>query len=352
MEIAVMPWAQLKQPITLGPVTFLPAETFLDTAALSDNEKTMLTQYLESFQGRGQTKLPTVCLVNKKSGEFSEAEWDAIVSAAAALVFATVCPVTVAAIKQNQTRHVASSDRFLIHREYLGGEGVVQPKGAVVNFESFSSLVEHKPRYVIDGLSAPLESCIEDLGYLFDQQNDPAANRILRSLYFFARAQTNNPETTEFAKLVYLGTAFEILFDCPKGEKRIHVMKEMEGLWSLNLTTVGVLYNGKTEQRVSPAAWYQEFYKVRNAFVHGETVSTKQLSYPLNGRDWLTHRIIATAVFWAAVSEKTLQLKLASGAIQVSEEEKPFLLGAHNWALKDALAGLGWIQAAAVSATP
>jgi len=95
---------------------------------------------------------------------------------------------------------------------------------------------------------------------------------------------------------------------------------------------------------VSPAAWYQEFYKVRNAFVHGEVVSTKQLSYPLNGRDWLTHRIIATTVFWAAVSEKTLQLKLASGAIQVSDEEMPFLLGAHNWGLKDAFGGLGWIQ--------
>lgn len=350
-----MPWARLKKPIDLGTVKFVPADAFLSAGTFNQDEQDQLSAYFGSFQERGQVVSPiTVCTVNDKTGEFTEAEWELLVGAISALVFATVCPVTVAAVKtNNRTRVPASSDRYLLHRAYLSPDGVIQSKGDITNFEPYASLIEHKPRYIIDGLSAPLESTIEDLGYLFARQSDPAANRILRALFFFARAQTNNPEVTEFAKLIYLGTAFEILFQCQgQREKRIHVMNEMETLWSVNLTTELITYNNQSRQRVSPAAWYQAFYMVRNAYVHGDPVSAQQLSYPLNGRDWLAHRIISSVVFWASVMEMIVRMKCEDQAEPLDDGEKLGLRGAHNWGLRDAFGGLGWLQAAPAAATP
>jgi hypothetical protein len=280
MEISVMPWAQLKKPITLGPVEFSPGSEFLSEGNLSKEDSDLLGRYLSSFYARGQVVEPiTICSVNKRASDFTDDDWELIISAAATLVFATVCPVTVAAVKtDNRSRVPASSDRFLLHRAFLAKEGVVQLKGDMTNLEPYATLVEHKPRYIIDGLMAPQESCVEDLDYLFQRApTETTAKRLLRALFFFARAQTNNPEVTEFAKLVFLGTAFEIIFDCQgKREKRLHVMNEMESLWSLDLTREPVTYSSQSTQRVSPAAWYQSFYMVRNAYVHGSV--EKQVS--------------------------------------------------------------------------
>lgn len=125
MEISVMPWAQLKKAIKLGTVDFIPASEF---NAGSPEENSFVEKYLGSFQSRGQVVVPvTICTVNGKSGGFTEDEWEQLVSAAAALVFATVCPVTIAIVKTNNPSRVpASSDRYLLHREYLAADGVVQ----------------------------------------------------------------------------------------------------------------------------------------------------------------------------------------------------------------------------------
>ncbi len=223
----------------------------------------------------------------------------------------------------------------------------------MLNLEPYSSLVEHKPRYIIDGLSAPLDSAIEEIGFLLERQSDPQASRILRSLFFFARAQTNSPEVTEFAKLAYLAIAFEILFECQgQREKQLHIMNEMERLWSGLLSTEAVVYNNQTRQRVSSAAWYQAFYRARNAYVHGNRVSVQQLQHPLNQRDWLTHRIIASIVFWAAVSDFIVRMKCDDQTEPISDGEKLGLQGVHNWGLRDAFGSLGWLQPATATVTP
>jgi hypothetical protein len=50
------------------------------------------------------------------------------------------------------------------------------------------------------------------------------------------------------------------------------------------------------------AAWFNEFYRLRNAIVHGDVVDIHRLTYPVPCRDWLTHLDVAAMVIWEIVS--------------------------------------------------
>lgn len=338
-----MPWANLRSPVDVGQVNFVPSTEFFGKT-LTDQQKHNVVKYLSTFKFRGNPVTPiAISGYDGKFSGFTKEEWEQILHAASALVFASVCPVTLAAVKNDdQTRVPPSSDRFLLCTAYLQDAGVTQDKGGLVNFEPYETLVENKPSYVIDGLSAPQETALELMDFIFKHQDQElTAKRIFRSVYFFARAQTNSPEMSEFAKLILLGTAFEILFhsQAARGKKK-HVMEEIDSLWTTGLTTTSVKVDGQPKTVSSPAAWYQNFYQTRNKYIHGETVGVSDLSFPVTGRNWLTHRIIASIVYKAAVSELVSNLKIAltTSDQQMGENVSRVL---H---LRDSFDCLGWID--------
>jgi len=67
-------------------------------------------------------------------------------------------------------------------------------------------------------------------------------------------------------------------------------------------------------RKVSAAWWGWDFYKLRNAVVHGDDIPTKDLVYT----DWITHSIVADMTFYSYV----VFLLNESGYID-SELDKP-----------------------------
>jgi len=141
-------------------------------------------------------------------------------------------------------------------------------------------------------IAVPLSTFVHDASVL--------GERLGRALEWFRLAYTGNADTSELSRIVMLATAYEILLD-PDDQKRKGICKEIDRLTAQNgLRTTPVRIGSEQFTLTMPAAWFNEFYKLRNAIVHGDSVQLDTLQYQLAARP-LSHRVVGSLVLWEVV---------------------------------------------------
>jgi hypothetical protein len=296
LTIDYMPWAELKKEFAVGPVSFWPfkakAQEKIADAGLRDH----LTQFLAHFvDDRGK---PIDPLMASTSGD-----WETIRSAVDCLIFVAIAEGVAGAVgANNPTIRPPSADRFDLCARWAqpssdGGMAVVTDK-SLGYWPSGEHRISRPPFAVrgflgaYDGPRAPL---LQSLARMFDSSfPSDVRQRLLRSFEWFRLAHTESTAVSPVMKVVMMATAFEVLLGLGKWRQAKHFRQAIED------EIAGESFvpethpddKGRDETFSRCAWWAYDFYGLRNAIVHGESVEPAKLYY----KDWVTHLDVADVV--------------------------------------------------------
>lgn len=142
---------------------------------------------------------------------------------------------------------------------------------------------------------------------------DEFRNRILRSLEWFRMAHYESDEVSTFSKVVMMATAFEILLDFPPTAKSEFFSDRIDEYIATKSFKLDSRPYKKTSRTLSIAGWWGwDFYKLRNAVVHGSEILPTDLVY----RDWVTHPIVADIVFLRLIIHQLMEKGLLKGKVK------------------------------------
>jgi hypothetical protein len=314
-QVWFMPWAGLNKELTIGPIMF---SSF--SAARSHVPDKTLREHLERYfrcyiDHQGQP-VQSVTIASHGAIDFRELgqqESSEIRAGVDALLFSTICPTTKAAVcGNNNTMGPPSAERYqlLAQNFNLGDDHVAVRAGSVLSGGWKIGEISFPMPWSLGGsFGTPESELVTGFSKIFDSTFPlDVKERLLRSLEWFRFAHVESDEISLLSKVVMMATAFEIILDVPpeasdkSGWIADEVAKRCASQESLMETRKDRKGNDQSRAKVRWWAW--DFYKLRNAIVHGDTVDPKRLRYQAPERDWLTQLIVADLVFWELVTRE------------------------------------------------
>jgi hypothetical protein len=308
-ELRFLPWAELETSFRIGPVVITPWAEARKTVA-SDLQK-YLDLYLSRHIRNDGSAIPHVAVLNLDGADLlADATPDQAAvfrSAVDILIFTTVVPSILANIAtENASPGVPNSERFqLITQRFEGVQPYVSVmSGGTMHVWGIKKIHFCMPWHVGTSLYRHNDSMAKALGSLLTEPQSETRTRLFRALEWFRLAHTGSDETSHLSRAVMLATVFEILLEPrDRREKRLGMTGVINELIALDNLKTGTVTIGKDTVTLNAVAlWFNDFYRLRNAIVHGDTVDLQQLRYPVPGRDWLTHLDVAALVIWEIVS--------------------------------------------------
>lgn len=326
-QVLFMPWAGLGQMYKLGPFSFVP---WSKMERVAPEIKAYLDPYFQRHVDHFGRPVNSINLLIRDGHDFS---CDASLSherpstAVDAMFFAIAGPTVAAAVSDdNDGLAPPTADAFdLIRQNFRAGDSDVMIRsGGSGHLAKISALTIPQPWDLGGKVWFPSDELLEGFGKLFDPSidgEDPETSntrkvrdRIFRSLEWFRLAHKGGEATSDFARIVMMSTAFEILLDFPENLKRQHFIDVVDRrLRQLDSIIVKVRGPNNQERDVCAAAsWAGDFYNLRNKVVHGDNLIPEQLRFDR----WLTHQIVADVVFWQCVKYELFDLGLVGQDIR------------------------------------
>lgn len=314
LQACFMPWASVEKEIKLGPVTFWPFSTQamerVGDKATREHLGKCFRRYID-HQGR---PVSTVTVCSHGTSDFRQltpvevAETRAAVDA---LIFSIICPATkVAVCANNESMGPPGAERYQLFVQNFrpGDDHVAVRAGSALSGGWKISDISFQQPWGLGGVfGLPNSELLGGFSNLFDTAFPvDARERLLRSLEWFRFAHTESDEVSGFSRIVMMATAFEIVLDVPiVQDKSGWIADEVASRCAAVESIQETRNNNKAPQTRPKIGWWAwDFYKLRNAIVHGDIVKPERLRYHAPGRDWLTQLIVADLVFWECVTRQ------------------------------------------------
>jgi hypothetical protein len=301
IAIAYLPWADLREEFTVGPVSFWPfyekAEQKIPDAAVRDD----LERFFGTFVDNVGEPVRTVvaCSIGEIGfRQFSDTEVADIAAAVDCVIFATISTgVENGVCANNNSMAPPSADRLDLSARWVWPthDGLVVKTENSTQFWSHGKYKITRPVSIGGSFCGSYGSLLQGLGSVFgDEFPADVRERLFRSLEWFRFAHTESTAVSWLHKVVMMATGFEILLDFPGAGKRRHFIEQIDSKLHLPNSYTAEIPDGRggTFTVCKAAEWAGSFYKLRNDITHGDPVPRCRLRY----KDWITHLIVADLV--------------------------------------------------------
>ena len=361
IAIAYMPWADIREELAVGPVSFWPFYKKAEEKIPDRQVRIDLSHFFETFVDN--VGKPVRSVVACSCGEigfrrFTCQEWAAIEAAVDCLVFAVIATGTKNGVcADNKSMAPPSADRFDLCCRWVWP---IQ-NGIVVKTENSTNTWTHgeyritQPASVGGLLSGNYKSLLQGLSQVFGNGfPQEIRQRILRCLEWFRYAHTESTAVSWLHKVVMMVTAFEILLQFPDRGQIVYFSQQVNERLRLPESFLAKRTDekGKDYEACLAAWWARDFYRLRSRIVHGDSVEAEDLKY----KDWITHLIVADLVLrelvmrilyqYGCIVEK-LRRRIAEIASRSSDSaevlEAALLPGMFGLNIEDVHRALGWM---------
>jgi UDP-2,3-diacylglucosamine pyrophosphatase LpxH len=322
--ISFLPWAELRESIKLGPITFWPYFEKGNQKKITDPEiKAYLNKLFNLFVDYEGNPIDTItiCFYNH---EFllNDSVLKTIRQAVDVLIFASIVPalkIIVSGGNYSWRSTIPSADNFELY--FLRLPNSAQDDFISFKFGNITSIVKigsskfQRPFVISKALLGQDKELIAGFDKCFvNSFSVDVRERLLRSLEWFRLAHVENARLSELSKIVMMATAFEILLKFPSksNEKKKYFVKYIkEYIVSRNFTKENRKASDENCMCIKTLAewWASDFYNLRNKIVHGDNVSPDDLLHKnkyLKYKGLLTHLDIADLVFLRCMMEELL----------------------------------------------
>jgi hypothetical protein len=306
-QVSLLPWLKLES-IQIGDAIFWK----YDSTAISDvDTKNYLDKYIKCYIDKHLQPVKVIIVASYKDKSYFEPlsaeEYQHLNSARNILCFLCIAEQSrIALANNNYSMGPPSADVFdMVSQNFvLGTEDIAVKSGSMTSGCWTLDKVHFQEPWSTGGFFKNIHShvhlAINKL--LASQQHEDFKNRLLRSMEWFRLAHLENGSISPLFRIVMMATAFEILFDIPNIPEKAGFLADQ-----IDETTVqdGFIQetrtygkkNDKSKIRNLAAWWGWDFYKLRNAIVHGDNVPMNELIYD----DWITQAIVADMMFYSYV---------------------------------------------------
>lgn len=361
LQISFMPWAGLRNSITLGPLTFW---TYSREAGNKINDPTLrgyLDRYLESYVDNKGESVDTVTVCSHGKSDFrilNDSEYQELRNCADALIFSVIASQGRNAVcANNRNFGPPSSDAFeLVTQNFKMDNDYVHVRAGSLTSGGWKigEITFSRPWTMGGSFGRPNEELISAFSKCFSIEfPKDIRERLFRSLEWFRLAHTESEQMSDLSKVVMMATGFEILLKFPKNGKRKYFVEYIESNISSDDFNRGIRtdHKGKDFDMSLAACWAWDFYELRNKIVHGDSVPYSELVF----RDWITHLIVSDLVFWECVKRELFKNKCIGQNVyecaekitkSTAEDEKEAVTEAlARWFLgfKEVHKALGWL---------
>jgi len=347
--VSVIPWAGLQQEIQIGKTIFWPWNGS-EAQVASEKTRDMIQRYVSWFVDHHGKPVTTLAMCSYKGKEFqqlSDDEWSEMRGGRDALVFSVICPVVVQSIGRCSVG-LCSAERFQVLPQELSSEDtkLYVQTGHNLTIGQFSV---HRPLGVE---SAPIAQPNTDLVSAFNKAlaiDFPVGlrTRLFRSLEWFRLAHVAADQVSEFSRIVMLATAFETLLEIPAKErdKSMFFTKEIEKRFRTERSILETREHNKKMHEHSKAAWWAyDFYKLRNAIVHGDDVDPARLRHNTH----ITQKDAADAVLYQIIFQILFRRNCFDSSSYLShllaKDQEDCLLSFEGF--EETQQNLGWMEKA------
>jgi len=320
-QVSFLPWFEIGEPITLGPVNFWPFPKMADQNIKDKDIRTYLERYFRSYVDHRGAPVKGLTLCYHGDPDFrslSDIEYKDIRNAVDACIFSYISTGVKAAVcANNRSMGPPSADVFqLVTQNFrLGSDDIAVRAGSVTHIWRISEIIFPKP-WSTGGVFGSFE---DQLLIAFDGCFSPefpadARERLFRSLEWFRMAHMEAEGVSNLSRAVMMATAFEILLQFPRFGKRKHFVCYTEQ----HIAFDKFFRNTRRTHDLSMAGcWAWDFYEIRSRIVHGDLVPACDLIY----KDWLTHLIVADLVFRECMMRSLWNQRLIGENIRSSAKE-------------------------------
>lgn len=323
-QVSLLPWLELGN-IQIGDAIFWK----YDPSIVSGTDiKDYLNKYVKCYVDKHQKPVKIITIASYKDKNYFEQlsaeEYQYLNFARNILCFLFIAEQSrIALASNNYSMGPPSADVFdMVSQNFVPGtEDIAVKSGSMTSGGWTLDEVHFQEPWSTGGsfknINGHVLSAINKL--LKSKKHENLKNRLLRSTEWFRLAHLENGAISPFFRVVMMATAFEIIFDIPNTRNKAgYFADQIDGSIAQKGFTKETRAYGKggekSKTRSSAAWWGWDFYKLRNAVVHGDDIPMKDLVYT----DWITHSIVADMIFYSYV----VFLLSESGYID-SELDKP-----------------------------
>lgn len=324
MQIWFMPWAGLTSELQLGPITFWPYKTAAKTKISNKSIRDHLDRYFACYVDHKGLSVETITVCSHGVSDFrglTDRESLETRSAVDALIFSIISSgIKNAVCIDNRSMGPPSADRYqlLVQNFQPGSDDISVQAGSLHSGGwKIGAISFPKPWHMGGSSDRPDQELVQGFDKTF-KKGFPSSlrSRLFRSLEWFRYTHTESDEVPTVAKIVMMATAFEIILDVPNVQNKSDwIAKELENKCTdhRSLRQIRKDRKGGKLNRSKLGWWAWDFYKLRNAIVHGDSIKPKLLQYRSIVKDWLSQLIVADLVFWEYVSRELYSRKCIGG---------------------------------------
>jgi hypothetical protein len=357
-----MPWAGLRDELSIGPVDFWPFYTKAEEKIKDKPVKDHLSRFFKCFVDNVGKPVESVVVCSCGAIDFrplSETEARNLRAAVDCYIFASITNGTrMGVCRDNRTLAPPTADRYALYARNFRPEdrGLGIRAGSMLTYYTDMEEVRISQPFAMGGsFGGPDQELLQGLSKVFAPEF-PAdvRERLFRALEWYRLAQTEAEVVSWLSKVVMMATAFEILLEFPRNGKRKHFVEYMEReIRTPEFRTDTRTDNGgKTHTLSLVGCWAWDFYELRSRIVHGDPVAAEEIQY----KGWITHLIVSELVLLECVKRllyrhgcigDVLRRGAAEWAKDSTESveaiEKEMLSGMLGLDLDGVQEALGWI---------
>lgn len=285
VDLWFMPWLNLSHEVTVGRVRFVPAETIIQSSddIQLKNHITRVLNCCVNEIGEPVTGV-AVCRIGDRPGfpELSQDDMIEIRRAKDALCFAAILQSSCSMICKGDYGIYSSAQcfDFIRHKASTGsGNFTLHGSNAIAVNCSYKNYRQNRP-FGLSGM-APVStnSIMNALSKLLISTETSLKDRVFRSLEWARLAHDDTGRVSDTSKIVMMATAFEILlYIGKKKKKKAPLMVELDRLCRSNISECRIDTIDDEDCEFSLMAWWiRDFYKLRNAIVHGDSIDEQEL---------------------------------------------------------------------------
>ena len=361
IAIDYMPWADLKEELTVGPVSFWPFHSKAEEKIPDPEVRTDLARFFEAFVDNADRPIGSIVACSCGPVEFrafTDEELNSIRAAADCLVFATITSGTKNAVcADNNSMVPPSADRFDLCARWIWpmqGGLVVGTERSLHGWGQGKCRI--RPPISVGGqFVGQYEPLLEGLGRAFDHAFPrDVRERLFRSLEWFWFAHTESTAVSWIHKVMMMTTAFEILLEFPERGQTVYFAEQVDRSLRLPDSNLSKRSDGKgNKYEACLAAWWaKDFYDLRSRIAHGSRVTAADLKY----KDWMDQLVVADLVLMDLVKRLLYEhhclgdpLRECSAAAAIEfggtqdEAEKAWLPTLLGLDLRGVHEALGWV---------
>jgi len=319
-QVTFLPWANIGEEISIGPVKFIPYKKLKECNFSSKNR--LIYNWLDKYFSRhvDHKNKPvdsiTICSIGKPDFRpLDKEDIELIQNTANALYFAFVYNNLL-----SLTKEVENAQIFEVITQNFKSDfksiSLENDKITPLNNAIFSKPLSFNPNNLM--LNNFDQEVLKGFERLIKNENNELKNRIFRSLQWFWLCHIWRDYFSDLIKIVMMATAFEILLELSRSSKKKDFAHKLDEKIATNAFK-------KKERKISYSLagwWGWDFYNLRNKIVHGDKIAEEELIYiekeprvDENGY-WhnplvITYLMVADAIFCELILLELLKSKMS-----------------------------------------